>query len=190
MQIKLEGSVKVVVEYFEYALNMILYQRNVYPNEMFTLVKKYGINILKSEDPALQKYLYSVLMRVKDWIETGQLMKLVLAIINENTGETVEKWEFALTIYQVEKENLQERDICKTIQYILKQIVSSCTSLPILEGNFTFHVLAHTLDGTAIPNQWIKSNSHEINDGEYVHLKSFSTSNHDVSTSVQYKSEQ
>ena len=190
MQIKLTGSVKVVVEYFEYAMNMILYQRAIYPNEMFTLVKKYGINVLRSEDPALQKYLHSVLIRVKDWIETDQLKKLVLAIINENTGETVEKWEFDITIFQNEKENLQERDICKNIQYILKQIVSSCSTLPILEGGFTFHVLAHTNDGVAIPNQWIKSNSHEIHDGEFVSLKSFSTSSHDISTSVQFKSEQ
>eukprot|EP00835_Amoeboradix_gromovi_P000158 NODE_5_length_49639_cov_0.484336.p20 type:complete len:190 gc:universal NODE_5_length_49639_cov_0.484336:12964-13533(+) len=189
MKLQLEGSIKVVLEYFEYALNMILYQRNIYPHEMFTLVRKYGINVLKTEDPSIQKYLFSVLIKVKDWIETGQLKKLVLAIINENSGETVEKWEFSLTI-QKDTIDIEERDICRNIQYILKQIVSSCTALPILDSGYTFHVLAHTLDGTSVPNQWIKSNSHDITDGEFVHLKAFSTTTHDISTSVEFKTEQ
>eukprot|EP00834_Sanchytrium_tribonematis_P004412 NODE_216_length_12483_cov_2.137516.p7 type:complete len:192 gc:universal NODE_216_length_12483_cov_2.137516:10065-9490(-) len=188
--VKLSGSVKICVEYFEYAMNMILYQRNIYPNEMFSLVRKYGIQILKSEDDSLQKYLFSILGKVKDWIETGHLQKLVLAIISKQSMETVEKWEFHVNVSERENEDISEREICKNIQYILKQIVSSCTSLPILEGEHTIHVLCHTHSDASVPQQWIKSTNHDICNGENVNLKSFSTTNHDIKTTVEYKAEQ
>ena len=187
MQIKLQGSVTVVVDYFEVAMAMILYQRNIYPQEMFVMVKKYGINVLKVEDPSLTKYMNSVLMKVKEWIEVGNFKKLVIALINEHSGETVEKWEFGVDMVDNLQENIQEREICKTIQSIIKQIIGSCTLLPLLEGRFTFHVLAHTKDGVAIPHQWIQSDNHEINDGEFVNLRSFSTLNHTIQTNVEYK---
>lgn len=181
--IALSGSCKICVEYFEYAMNMILYQRNIYPHEMFSMVRKYGIHLLKTDDDQLGKYLNAILIKVKDWIEQKYLEKLVLCIIDQSTMETVEQWEFSIAI---EDTQLEERDICKNIQYILKQIISSCTTLPLLEGPHTIHVLCHTKD-EVIPEQWITSHSHDIPGAESIALKSFNTNSHLIGTKVHFK---
>ena len=38
-KLALKGSLKIVCDYFEFALNSILYQRGIYPQEDFVTVK-------------------------------------------------------------------------------------------------------------------------------------------------------
>jgi len=48
-----------------YGINSILYQRGIYPPEMFTRVQKYGLTILVTTDDELKKYLTNILADVK-----------------------------------------------------------------------------------------------------------------------------
>jgi hypothetical protein len=73
--ISLKGSTKLVTEFFKYAVNTsvqllahrldwllkaygrILFQRSVYPEDDFHMVKKYGQTVLVTQDLALENYL-------------------------------------------------------------------------------------------------------------------------------------
>jgi hypothetical protein len=75
--INLKGSTKLVTEFFKYAVNTfvlrtqvasrkqnahlflfsILFQRSVYPEDDFHMVKKYGQTVLVTQDLALESYL-------------------------------------------------------------------------------------------------------------------------------------
>lgn len=80
-----------------------------------------------------------------------------------------------------------EAQIQKEIQAIFKQITASVTFLPVLDGNCTFNVLVYADADSDVPIEWCDSDAKEIQDGEKVQLRSFSTSNHKVDTMVSYR---
>lgn len=63
--ITLKGSTDIVAEYLNFALNSILYQRGVYPHEMFTKESKYGVPLLLTVDPTLKDYLSKITEQLK-----------------------------------------------------------------------------------------------------------------------------
>ncbi|EEF30543.1 plant mitotic spindle assembly checkpoint protein mad2, putative [Ricinus communis] len=50
----LRGSATSANEFFNYAANSILYNRGVYPEEIFVKVKKYGLPMLLSQDEGVK----------------------------------------------------------------------------------------------------------------------------------------
>ena len=81
-----------------------------------------------------------------------------------------------------------EREIQLEIQSIFRQITASVTFLPQLDaGNCTFNVLVYADADSEVPMEWGDSDAKEIENGEKVQLRSFSTSNHRVDTLVSYR---
>lgn len=81
-----------------------------------------------------------------------------------------------------------EKDIQLEIQSIFRQITASVTFLPQLDaGNCTFNVLVYADADSEVPMEWGDSDAKEIENGEKVQLRSFSTSNHRVDTLVSYR---
>lgn len=190
--ITLKGSAQIVAEFFNYGINSILYQRGVYPPEMFTTVQKYGLSILVTTEEPLQKYLDNILAQLKVWLEAKVVHQVVLVISAVDTKETLERWEFriqsddemAATSKPKEKELA---DIQNEIKNVIRQIVASVTYLPILETSCAFDLLIYTNKNSKLPNKWADSEPLLIEDSETVRLKSFSTSVHSVDTAVSYK---
>ncbi len=54
----------MVVEFFEYSVNSILYQRSIYPAEELRMVKKYCLPMLITSDKELEGYLKEILKQV------------------------------------------------------------------------------------------------------------------------------
>ncbi|CAN7991286.1 unnamed protein product [Ixodes pacificus] len=106
--ITLKGSAQIVTEFFNYGINSILYQRGVYPPEMFTKAQKYGLSILMTSDKPLQKYLDTVLSQLKGWLEAKMVHQVVLVISSVDTKETLERWEFRI---QTDDEMTDERHV-------------------------------------------------------------------------------
>ena len=90
--ISLRGSVDLVQEFFEYAINSILYQRGIYPPEEFRRVAKYGLSMMVASDDGLQTYLKKILAQLKTWLEEGDVQRLVVVVtcveINQCVGCT------------------------------------------------------------------------------------------------------
>ena len=196
-KLALKGSSKVVADYFEFAINSILFQRGIYPPEDFKTVRKYDLPLLITADDEVQDYINKIMTHVKKWLYGKKLLKLVVVLVAKSTADVVERWEFNLQILESEnvKVSKPKEDILKEIQAIIRQISTLVSYLPVLKNDdYTFNVLVYTdpnHDTRTIPREWCDTEG----DGRYVlgdsvesvKFKSFSTDIHQVGTLVSYK---
>ncbi|KAF0482738.1 Mitotic spindle checkpoint component mad2 [Gigaspora margarita] len=193
-KISLKGSTIIIVEFFEFALTSIFFQRGVYPAEDFKWVKKYGLNVLVTIDDNVKLYLSRLSNQLETWLTAGKIDKLVLAIISCETRETLERWQFDIEVIEENKaqDSSTKKDksydeIQKEIQGIIRQITASVSFLPILEDKCTFTILAYTDKDIEVPAEWKDGDPHLIPNAEQVKLRSFSTMVHRVHAQVAYK---
>ncbi|KAH8177849.1 HORMA domain-containing protein [Sarocladium implicatum] len=213
-KLSLKGSSKLVAEFFQYSIHTILFQRGVYPAEDFTAVKKYGLNMLVSADDQVKAYIKKIMGQLDKWMVGGKISKLVIVITDKDTGERVERWQFDVQIFQpvkksksskssstaADQENSNpsntpsaiapdktEAEIQAEIAAIFRQITASVTFLPQLTGDCTFNVLVYADADSDVPVEWGDSDAKEIENGERVQLRGFSTANHRVDTLVSYR---
>jgi mitotic spindle assembly checkpoint protein MAD2 len=92
--ITLKGSAAIVTEFFDFSISSLLYQRGIYPPDVFSSVPKYGLSLFKTTDKGLLTYLDGVLRQLNDWLLTGQVQKLVVVITGAETGAVLERWVF------------------------------------------------------------------------------------------------
>ena len=189
--ISLRGSVDLVQEFFEYAINSILYQRGIYPPEEFRRVAKYGLSMMVASDDGLQTYLKKILAQLKTWLEEGDVQRLVVVVTGVETNETLERWTFAVNACDTENaapSNAGDvKAITKQIQAIIRQITASVTFLPLLDEACAFDLLVYTRKTAAVPGAWEDSDPKYIADSQEVKLRSFTTSVHSVEAAVAYK---
>merc|ERR1719440_2498981 len=96
--ITLRGSAETVVEFFEFAINSILYQRGVYPHASFKSIQKYGLPMLVTTDPELQSYLAEVAGQLRFWMSRCEVHKLVVVVASQETEQTLERWAFDVRV--------------------------------------------------------------------------------------------
>lgn len=201
-KLALKGSSKIVADYFEFAINNILFQRGIYPTEDFITVRKYDLPLLVTADDDVKQYIQQIMSQVKKWIYGGKIIRLVVVIINKSTTETVERWEFNIEILNSGDNNTEEgetskdkQQIQKEIQSIIRQITASVSYLPLLKDDeYTFNVLVYTdpkYNTQNIPKEWADTNGDakliEGGNVELVKFTSFSTDIHQIGTFVSYK---
>ncbi|KAF5614231.1 mitotic spindle assembly checkpoint MAD2 [Fusarium subglutinans] len=210
-KLSLKGSARLVAEFFQYSIHSILFQRGVYPAEDFTVVKKYGLNMLVSADDQVKAYIKKIMSQLDKWMVGGKISKLVIVITDKDTGEHVERWQFDVQIFQPVKKSKSSKSSSKSqenaapagsaptapekteteiqaeIAAIFRQITASVTFLPQLSGDCTFNVLVYADADSEVPVEWGDSDAKEIENGEKVQLRGFSTANHRVDTLVSYR---
>ncbi|KAI8053986.1 HORMA domain-containing protein [Syncephalis plumigaleata] len=197
-KITLKGSTAIVVEFFEYSIHSILFQRGLYPAEDFKMAKKYGLNMMISTDDSLQIYLKQVLTQLEAWMMEGKVKRLVLAIMSRQTRKVLERWQFDIQVVQSpeeantsDKPTKTEKEINKEIQAIIRQITASVTFLPILQEKCTFNILVYADHDAEVPTTWNDTDPHYIQKNEeQVRLRSFSTNVHKVEALVSYRLDQ
>ncbi|KIM75413.1 hypothetical protein PILCRDRAFT_827337 [Piloderma croceum F 1598] len=196
--ITLKGSTNLVTEFFKYAVNTILFQRGVYPSDDFHMVKKYGQTVLVTQDLALENYLDRILKQVNKWLLTGSVTQLVLAVISKDSRIPLERWVFDVNLVEQPAESSEpappkpESEIQAEIRYILKQIVSTVTFLPIIDEPTVFNILAYTSESADVPaDEWVDTDPLAIEAGksQQVKLRSFSTDVHRIEAMVAYRYE-
>lgn len=101
----LKGSTAIVSDFFNFSVQSILYQRGIYPAEDFRPVKKYGLQMLITTDDGLETYIQDCLKQVEEWITQGKLNRLVVAIVEKETGDARERWQFDLEVTGEDKDN-------------------------------------------------------------------------------------
>ena len=173
----------------------ILYQRGIYGPEHFERRKKYGLTMMVSTDEGLQGYLTNVLTQISEWLERGQLQKLVLVIANVHTKDVMERWTFDIETNQGvleggEAPTKPEKEIQAEIQAIIRQITASVTFLPLLEDPCSFDLLVYTSKDSIVPNAWEESDPRYITKSAQVRLRSFTTKVHKVDAMVAYKADE
>lgn len=195
-----KGSSKIVCDYFEFALNSILYQRGIYPQEDFVTVRKYDLPMVISDDYEVQQYIKNIMKQIKKWVYGSQINKFVIVIVSKSDLENIERWEFNVETKEIEtgesnsteEEEKPRLEIQKEIRAIIRQITSLVSYLPVLKDDeYTFNVLVYTDPTTTIPIEWSDTQGDgRILSGDNVDnfaFTSFSTDIHKVGTSVSYK---
>lgn len=206
----LKGSTALVHEFFNYSVQSILYQRNIYPSDDFKTVKKYGLQMLVTTDDGLTEYLETAMGQLKVWLERGDVTRLVVVIVEKDSGETRERWQFDVEVINTplpeptssdpisegkadeKKGKKTDAQVKAEIAAIIKQITASCTFLPVLDEPCAFQILAYTNKDAEAPAEWIDSDARLIAEGqaEQVRLRSFSTHVHRVDAMVAYRREE
>ena len=148
--------------------------------------------------PAVLLLLF--LLSLLDWLERGQVKKLVLVITGVENEEVLERWVFDV---QTDEKVLaaaangaagatvskSEKEITKEISAIIRQITSSVSFLPLLEQACTFDLLIYTPQDLDTPVSWEESDPRYITKSNEVKLRSFTTKIHKIETSVAYRAE-
>jgi mitotic spindle assembly checkpoint protein MAD2 len=70
----------------------------IYLPETFKRESKYGVTVLTTTDEGLMKYLSNVQQQVSSWLQTGQIQRLVVVVKGVDTLETLERWQFNVSI--------------------------------------------------------------------------------------------
>ncbi|KAF8350133.1 spindle assembly checkpoint protein [Amanita rubescens] len=196
--ITLKGSTQLVTEFFKYAVNTILFQREVYPSDDFHMVKKYGQTVLVTQDLALENYLDKILKQVQKWLLTGSVTQLVCAIISKDTRTPLERWVFDIKLLEPPADGTEappkpEAEIQSEIRAILKQIISMVTYLPVIQEPTVFNILAYTNESVDVPaGEWVDTDplAIEASKSQQVKMRSFSTDVHRIEAMVAYRYEE
>lgn len=188
--ITLRGSTEIVVEFFEYCVNSILYQRAIYPPESFKRTSKYGLAMMTATEEGLVAYIQNITRQLESWLLNGAVQKLVLVVKGVETGDTLERWVFnceATGSDENSKSDKAVKEITSEIQAIVRQITASVTFLPLLNEPCSFDLLVYADNAAAVPVTWEDSDPCFIANGEDVRLRSFTTKIHTIDLAVQYK---
>lgn len=176
-----------------------LYVAGIYQPETFKREMKYGLTVLTTTDEGLLKYLSQVMAQVEAWLLSGDVQRLVVVVSGVDTGETLERWQFNVTIdEQVDAENSHPnsqqptgkktiKEIHGEIQAIIRQITASVTFLPLLNEPCSFDLLVYTKKDAVVPAKWEDSDPCYIMNSQEVKLRSFTTSVHKVDSMVAYR---
>ena len=130
--ISLKGSAKIVSEFFCFAVQSVLWQRGVYPEDQFERKHEYDTVLQVTKDPKLKDYLANVLGQVESWAAQGTLQQLVMVIAKVESNETLERWVFNV---ETDKSALEDgkpreksrKELRSEIGAIMRQITSSVT---------------------------------------------------------------
>ncbi|KDQ16373.1 hypothetical protein BOTBODRAFT_130176 [Botryobasidium botryosum FD-172 SS1] len=194
--ITLKGSTALVTEFFKFAVNSILYHRGIYPADDFHMVKKYGQVVLVTQDLGLEKYIDNILQQVHEWLMSGTIKQLVLAVIAKETRITLERWVFDIHLQEPPTTSdgkpappKPESEIQSEIRAVIKQIVASNTFLPTLNEPTVFNILAFTENADIPTEKWVDTDAHAIepSKAQQVKLRSFDTQLHKIEAMVAYR---
>merc|ERR1719440_601061 len=120
--ITLRGSSETVVEFFEFAINSILYQRGVYPHASFKSIQNYGLPMLVTTDPELQAYLAEVATQLRFWMSRCEVHKLVVVVASQETEQTLERWAFDVRVEDaaIQAESSLDSSVKGTVKSVQK----------------------------------------------------------------------
>lgn len=156
--------------------------------ETFKRESKYGLTVLTTTDEGLLHYLNQVVQQVQSWLLQGDVQRLVVVVAGADSGETLERWQFNVTVEdKVQEENqspnmdttsnqMTVKEIHNEIQSIIRQITASVTFLPLLNEPCTFDLLVYTNKKAVVPTKWSESDPCYIMNSQEVKLRSFTTS--------------
>ena len=85
--ITISGSTKIIVEFFGYAINSILFQRGVYSSDSFIPFQKYGLTLMVTKEDALKKYLGNVLSQVSGIFYIDIIFCYKICCLNEMVSD-------------------------------------------------------------------------------------------------------
>lgn len=87
--------VALLLDFLEVSFHQILYRREVYPEPLFCLRKKYNIPVFMVSEPQITSYIVQNLASTRKWIEEETVKKIVLSLLDEEEKE-IERFTFEI----------------------------------------------------------------------------------------------
>jgi mitotic spindle assembly checkpoint protein MAD2 len=167
-----------------------------------------------TSDDQVKAYIKKIISQLNKWMVGQKISKLVIVFTGKETGDNLERWQFDVNLTKPpaagnssksaasgsgDKENaaggasehsgaaLSDDETQAAIRALFRQITACVTFLPELAEPCTFNVLVYADADSDVPIDWGDSDAREIDGGEKVLLRSFSTTNHRVDTMVSYR---
>jgi mitotic spindle assembly checkpoint protein MAD2 len=163
-----------------------------------------------TSDDQVKAYIKKIISQLNKWMVGQKISKLVIVFTGKETGENLERWQFDVQLSKpptsksgssrAGDENsaagaasaaapaaATDDEIQAAIRALFRQITACVTFLPELAEPCTFNVLVYADADSDVPIDWGDSDAREIDGGEKVMLRSFSTANHRVDTMVSYR---
>ena len=162
-----------------------------------------------TSDDQVKAYIKKIISQLNKWMLGQKISKLVIVFTGKETGENLERWQFDVQLSKPSKPASSSRaadenaaapppssstamtatdeEIQAAIRALFRQITACVTFLPELAEPCTFNVLVYADADSDVPVDWGDSDAREIDGGEKVLLRSFSTANHRVDTMVSYR---
>ncbi|XP_014237352.1 mitotic spindle assembly checkpoint protein MAD2B-like [Trichogramma pretiosum] len=136
--------VKILLEFLEVTFNSILYSRKLYPDEIFSKKKIYGISVKTSRYPGLNKYIKCILTYIEDFLkEDIDSVKKVNIVIQNDKKVPVEKFVIQMDILQqmiLQKTDFYFEKIEDSIKKLLLSLATIDNYLQPLPSNLTFTI--------------------------------------------------
>uniref|UniRef100_A0A1Q3EV59 Putative spindle assembly checkpoint protein n=1 Tax=Culex tarsalis TaxID=7177 RepID=A0A1Q3EV59_CULTA len=193
--ITLSSSAALLVEYINYAINTILYQRDVSPKDEFVSVSYNGLPLFVSNN-------YTTLNRIQDVLDVIQPLIALpipdlgihLILMDKATGHAIERWEFVIHNEDLAEPNRKPSRkntilIQHEIRQLMKQITASISCLPVPpRSGFGWKLSVSDLPTwVTLPAGWFRAPRDEIYNPQQLELRSFSTGLHQMETIVTYR---
>ena len=180
-------SLSIDLSWVEFSICNILFQRNVYPEEDFTLTNHYGISLYTASNPKLKEYITQFMTQLEKWIDIGKICRLVLVLSSKDTREVSERWQFQINKDASDIKPHSTDQMNKQIAALMRQISASISFLPIPDDELTFNILAYTDKDAPVPMEWIDSDAREILKPQMVKLRSVQMNETQIESLVSYK---
>lgn len=186
------GTSELLCEYFNLAINNILYSRAIYPDSEFKKVQKYDMHFYVTTNRSLKNYLNVTLNELRIWIKDDKAKDVILEVKNVRTGEALEQWMFHIRTEGQDmkvKRKIPSRVVNSQMKGILLQINNFNNMLPELEELCEIAVFVNVDEDaeTCHEKNWGNGGLSEIKNHEEVNLKGFSTGTHAMSGGVIFK---
>jgi mitotic spindle assembly checkpoint protein MAD2 len=77
----------------------------IYQPETFRRESKYGLTVLTTTDGGLLEYLKQIMDQMESWLVDGQVQRFVVVVSGVDSGETLERWQFNVSVDDKEQKS-------------------------------------------------------------------------------------
>lgn len=207
--VSLGGSAALVTETVMLCVGKILRAREVYADEAFSHIEKFGVNGVVCHAPGVRPYLQMVASRVHACLLAGELERVVLVIGDVGTRRVVERWTFRVDVDGGEGEGMDVvdnadevdeeergrreemyRKVARGMETVAGQLEILMTAMEEVEDECSFEVLLYAkkgavgLGGLGGGEGWETVRPDVVVGGVEQKAFAFSTSRHAVAATV------
>ena len=152
-QPRLKASTELLVEFLDVAIQVILYERGIYPESIFSSQRAFGVPVKMSRHPEVNDYIRSCLRDATPLIDAGAVENIVVVII-DGYMRVAERFVFGVS--RRGRDETPDPEAVEATEYAMRALLTklalSSTSLPPVCEDATFRLLIETradADGTA-----------------------------------------
>ena len=143
------ANCELLTEFLEVAIHVILCERRVYPEAIFTSQRAFGVPVKMSRHPEVNDYISTALRDARPLLDADAVENVVV-VVADGRGATVERFVFALGGPRADAACRVDVDAVEATEYAMRGLLAKLalagTQLPPPPPNAAFRLLLETRD--------------------------------------------